>query len=80
MKKCLLVAALTLSLMGCSRSTGDWIAQLQAKDSAERLHAVRALEDRRSDKEEVVAALKAALKDDATYNNAAEAMLALDLR
>ena len=63
MKKVLLFAGLTMLLAGCGRSTSDWIAQLQAKDSSDRLHAVRALKDSRSDKEEVVAALMTALKD-----------------
>src|SRR4029077_13066409 len=58
---------LLLLLAGCSRSTGDWIEQLHAPDATARLHAVHALQERRGDTQQVVAALTAALKDEDAF-------------
>jgi HEAT repeat protein len=67
MKRILLTAALLLLVAGCDRSTSDWIEQLHAQDATERLHAVHALQERRGDTPQVVAALTAALKDDDAF-------------
>jgi HEAT repeat protein len=56
--------ALAILLAGCSsRSTEDWVAQLKAKDGADRLHAIRALGDRPADAHVAVPALKDTLGD-----------------
>jgi HEAT repeat protein len=51
-------------LVGCgARPTTDVVEQLKAKDSAERLHAIRALVERPAEAAVVVPALSEALKD-----------------
>lgn len=60
----LVLVALAAVLCGCGgRSTGDLVAQLHAQDSADRLHAIKALEARGSESEVVVPALAEALRD-----------------
>jgi len=66
MKRTLVIGAVLL-LAGCGRSTSAWIEQLHANDSTERLHAVHALQERRGDTKQVVAALTAALKDEDAF-------------
>jgi HEAT repeat protein len=67
MKRTLVSGALLLLLAGCGRTTSEWIDQLHAGDSSQRLHAVHALEERRGDTKEVVAALTTALKDEDAF-------------
>jgi HEAT repeat protein len=63
MKKILLVSMVVL-LAGCGgKSTGDWVEQMRSADSAQRLHAAKALGDRRGEAEAVVPALAEALQD-----------------
>ncbi len=59
----LTLCLLPFFLVGCSRPTGEWVDQLKAPDSAQRLHAIRALGDRPHDAPVVVPALSEALKD-----------------
>ena len=67
-KKALFLALLGLLICGCGgRSTEDWIEALRSKDAAERLHAVKALGERRAQAAEVVPALTAALQDDDAF-------------
>ena len=63
MKKYVILCLVALSA-GCGRgkSTADWIEQLQSKDAAQRLHAVKALADRGKEAV-VVPALALALRD-----------------
>jgi hypothetical protein len=66
--KLLLPLVLGIMLGGCgTKSTADWIDQLHAKDSAQRLHAVKALARRTAEAEVVVPALAEALKDEDTF-------------
>jgi HEAT repeat protein len=67
MKRTLVSGALLLLLAGCGRTTSEWIDQLHAGDSSQRLHAVHALQERRGDTQQVVAALTAALKDEDAF-------------
>jgi HEAT repeat protein len=62
MKKGLLVS-LAIVLAGCGPSAGERIEQLRSKDSAQRLHAVKALGERGGEADVVVPALVGALKD-----------------
>jgi HEAT repeat protein len=67
MKKLLLVSFAFL-LAGCGgKSTGDWVEQLRSRDSAQRLHAARALGDRGTEAPVVVPALADALKDEDAF-------------
>ena len=53
-----------LLLIGCGgKSTADWLDQLKSKDSARRLHAIKALEGKRSEAATVVPALVPLLGD-----------------
>jgi HEAT repeat protein len=63
----ILSAGLLLLLAGCGRSTGYWIEQLRAQNATDRLHAVHALQERRGDTQQVVAALTTALKDEDAF-------------
>src|SRR5438067_1190359 len=68
LRKPLLLLALALLLGGCGgKSTADWVDQLHAKDSAQRLHAIKALARRPAEAEVVVPALAEALKDEDTF-------------
>src|SRR5262249_17238877 len=68
MVKKLLVLSLGVVVGGCgAKSTADWIDQLHAKDSAQRLHAVKALACRPAEAEVIVPALAEALKDEDTF-------------
>jgi HEAT repeat protein len=59
-----LIVILAAMLSGCeSKSTAEWIEQLHSKDSAQRLHAVKALADRHQEASVVVPILAEALKD-----------------
>ncbi len=59
-----LLVALAVGLCGCGgKSTGDLVEQLHARDSSQRLHAIRDLEARTSETEVVVPALSEALRD-----------------
>jgi HEAT repeat protein len=74
------IAGLALLLAGCSgRSTNEWVAQLKAKDGADRLHAIRALSERPRDAEVVVPALSEALRDSDPFirRDAAQALAKL---
>ena len=67
MKKLLLVAFATL-LAGCGgKSTGEWVEQLHSRDSAQRLHAAKALGDRGKEAPVAVPALADALKDEDAF-------------
>jgi vesicle coat complex subunit len=67
MKKFLVLGSLLL-LVGCdSKPTSAWIAQLQSKDSADRLHAIKALERKKSDAGTIVPALTQALEDEDAF-------------
>src|SRR5262249_34994699 len=62
-KYCLLLSA-TLLAAGCGgKSTSDWVEQMHSSDSAERLHAAKALGERWGDASAVVPALTEALRD-----------------
>ncbi len=76
MKRFLPTVALVLLLTGCGRSTRDAIEQLQAPDTSVRLHAVRELESRHGDNDQVVAALTGALRDEDAFvrRDAAQAL------
>jgi HEAT repeat protein len=64
----MLLLALAIGLGGCgAKSTADLIDQLHAKDSAQRLHAVKDLAGRPGEAEVVVPALAEALKDEETF-------------
>jgi HEAT repeat protein len=53
-----------LTLVGCTgRPTNEWVDQLKAVDSKDRIHAIRALSERPADAETVVPALSDSLKD-----------------
>ena len=57
-----------LLLVGCGgKSTAGWIDRLKAKDSAERLHAVGALAQKKSEADTVVPALAQTLKDEDAF-------------
>jgi HEAT repeat protein len=59
-----LAAILLIMIAGCGgKSTTELITQMRSKDSAERIHAVKALSERRNDVAMVVPALTEALKD-----------------
>jgi HEAT repeat protein len=67
MKNLVLVALIAL-LAGCGgKSTTQWVEQLRSRDSAQRLHAAKALGDRASEAPVVVPALADALKDDDAF-------------
>ncbi len=67
MKKLLLVLCAVL-LAGCGgKSTGDWVEQLHSRDSAQRLHAAKALGDRRTEAPLAVPALADALRDEDAF-------------
>jgi HEAT repeat protein len=75
MKRYLLIVSILLA--GCGgKSTADWLAQLQAPDSAARLHAINALGNRTSEVSRVVPALASALQDPDAFvrRDAAEAL------
>jgi HEAT repeat protein len=58
------MASLLLVLAGCSgRSTNEWVDQLKARDTKDRLQAIRALGERPADAPVVVPALCQSLKD-----------------
>jgi HEAT repeat protein len=60
----LLLVTLAVVFCGCGgKPTADLVEQLHARDSAERLHAIKALEARGSETEVVVPALAQALRD-----------------
>jgi HEAT repeat protein len=64
MKQFAMVGVALVLLAGCSnKSTTEWVDQVKAQDSAERLHAIRALGERPTEAAVVVPALSAALKD-----------------
>jgi hypothetical protein len=72
-----LLTALGILPSGCGgKSTGEWIAQLRSKSSAERLHAVKALAAKGREAEVVTPALADALKDEDAFvrRDAAEAL------
>ncbi len=64
MKK-LTVSFLIALSAGCGggKSTAEWVEQLRSKDSAQRLHAVNALGERRKESAVVAPALVEALRD-----------------
>jgi HEAT repeat protein len=64
----LLLLLLGSLLSGCGgKSTADWIGQLHAKESVQRLHAVKALAGRPAEAEVVVPALAEVLKDEDAF-------------
>jgi HEAT repeat protein len=73
----LLLPGLAVLLPGCAgKSTGEWVAQLRSRDSADRLHAVKALAGRSGEAAAVVPALGEALRDEDAFvrRDAAEAL------
>ncbi|HEY7155618.1 MAG TPA: HEAT repeat domain-containing protein [Gemmataceae bacterium] len=67
MKQLLLVGACLL-LAGCGgKATTEWVAQLRDKDSAQRLRAIKALGEKRSEPDTVVPALAQALSDENAF-------------
>jgi HEAT repeat protein len=66
MKKLAFVLVVLLPACG-GRSTGEWIEQLAAKESSQRLRAVKALAQRRGEAEAVVPALARALADEDAF-------------
>jgi hypothetical protein len=64
----LVVACLAVVVAGCgAKSTGEWVEQLRSPDASLRLHAVKALGERGSEKAVVVPALGEALKDEDAF-------------
>jgi HEAT repeat protein len=65
MRKLWLISGLAIMLLGCGRreSTADWMDKLHSQDSATRLHAVKALGEKRTEANTVVPALAEALRD-----------------
>jgi HEAT repeat protein len=61
--KHLLLVGTCLLLAGCGKPTAAWVAQLRDKDSVQRLRAVKALGEKRSEPDTVVPALAQALRD-----------------
>ena len=59
----LLCGLLLLTGCGEDKPTSEWVVQLQASDSSQRLHAIKALAGRKADAQTVVPALIPALKD-----------------
>jgi HEAT repeat protein len=60
-----LVLCSGLLLLGCdSKPTAAWIEQMQSKDASQRLHAIKALEHKKSDSATIVPALTNALADE----------------
>jgi HEAT repeat protein len=63
MRPSLLIGACLL-LAGCNgKSTAEWVAQLRDRDSTQRLHAIQALGENRTDAEIVVPALAQTMQD-----------------
>jgi HEAT repeat protein len=63
--------------VGCGgRSTDDWIGQMQAKDSAQRLRAIKALSERTAEADEIIPVLIKSLKDEDSFvrRDAAQAL------
>lgn len=56
-----------LFILGCGKSTADWVALAAAQDPAQRLQAIHALGDKIREKEAVLPVLTQALQDDNTY-------------
>ena len=57
-----------LLLAGCGgKPTADWLEQLRSKDAAQRLHAIKALETKRSEAAAVVPALARVLGDEDAF-------------
>ncbi len=64
MRQISIVSVVLLLVAGCGgRPTSEWVDRLKAKDSADRLHAIRALSERPAEAAVVVPALTDALKD-----------------
>jgi HEAT repeat protein len=62
------VVGVLVLLSGCGgKSTDDWVQQLRGGDASQRLHAIRALENRGEEATVVVPALAEALRDDNAY-------------
>ena len=68
MKKVIVLCLIALST-GCGRakSTADWVDQLKSKESAQRLHAVKALGERSREAAVVTPALALALRDEDAF-------------
>ena len=68
MKKYVVLCLIALA-SGCGKpkTTTDWIDQLKAKDSAQRLHAVKALGERGNEAAVVAPALALALGDEDAF-------------
>ena len=67
-RRAVLLAGLCLALSGCGgKSTGEWIEQLRHKEAAQRLHAVKALGERRTEAATVVPALAETLRDEDAF-------------
>jgi HEAT repeat protein len=55
-------------LAGCGgKRTADWVEQLQSKDSAQRLRAIKALEKRRLEAATIVPAMTPLLSDEDSF-------------
>ncbi|HLW65782.1 MAG TPA: HEAT repeat domain-containing protein, partial [Gemmataceae bacterium] len=65
MKKTFILGGVLVMLLGCGpkQSTADWVEKLHAEDSAVRLHAAKALGEKRAEASTVVPALAEALRD-----------------
>ena len=77
MKKIIVLCLVVLSA-GCGRgkTTADLLEQMRAKESAQRLHAIKALGERGKDAATVAPALALALRDEDAFvrRDAAEAL------
>ena len=52
-------------LAGCGdRPTADWVDQLRSKDATQRLHAIKALQNKRAEAATIVPVLSGALRDE----------------
>jgi HEAT repeat protein len=66
-RKVLAICAAVL-LAGCGgKPTADWIEKLRSADSAQRLHAIKALENKKSEATTVVPALAGVLVDESPF-------------
>jgi HEAT repeat protein len=61
------ITSVALLIVGCSRSTDEWLEQLKTPDVGQRRQAIRELGSRSGDAEQVVAALIEALHDQSSY-------------
>jgi len=62
-----LVTSMALLVVGCGRSTDEWLQQIRSPDVLKRRQAIRELGSRNGDTERIVSALTEALQDESGY-------------